>query len=293
MRWYYPILAAPIQVFFYLPLFVLYRFSDVIYVLMYYVIGYRRKVVRTNLTNAFPHYSTGKIIQIEKAYYKYMVDLIFETLKLISFTPKQLLGRMTFDEESTKLFHDRAKQNKSCIMVLGHLGNWEWGGQAFGCLTNLHVTGIYHPLSSPFFEWLTYKFRSRYATRMIPMSTVLKVMMKEQNEFRITAFIADQTPLPEHAYWVNFLNQDTPVFTGTEKLAKRFNQSVIYAGCVKNGRGRYHVTFELITDNPAEFKEEELTQIHTAMLERDIIKQPEIWLWSHKRWKHKRNPNNT
>ncbi len=130
--------------------------------------------------------------------------------------------------------------------------------------------------------------RSRFGTRMIPMKSAFKQMLAHRNELTATVFLADQTPMPENAYWTTFLNQDTPVFKGTEIIAKKLNYPVVYCYVKKIKRGFYEIHAETLVENPAATKEGEISEMHTRRLEKDIIANPETWLWSHKRWKHKR-----
>lgn len=287
MKWFYPIIAAPIYIIFALPLFVLYGLSNFVYVILYDVVGYRKKVVFQNLRNSFPQKTEAELQAIAKRYYKHMVDVIIETLKLSTLSNAELKKRVVF--KNTEIITQLQQQNKSYLFVLGHMGNWEWSGQSFSVNNLGPLYGLYHPLASPFFDWLMIKLRTRFELKLIPMQQVLRHMVGYKNTFTGTAFIADQTPSKENAYWVNFLHQDTPVFIGTEKIAKRFNYPVVYASCQKIARGYYQITFILITDNPALHPDGWITEQHTALLEQDIVNQPHIWLWSHRRWKHKRS----
>ena len=190
--------------------------------------------------------------------------------------------------QQLKIFDDLANKKQSYIFVLGHYGNWEWATLTFPLYSNTPLHGLYHPLSNAYFDKLIYKSRTRFGTNMYPMQRVIKEMLSYKHEVTATAFIADQTPPPEGAYWMNFLNQDTPVFVGTEKIAQKFNYPVIYI-CVKRvKRGYYEIDAEVLAENPKELVYGVITERHTKRLEQDIIAQPETWLWSHKRWKHKR-----
>ncbi|MCU0423653.1 MAG: lysophospholipid acyltransferase family protein [Bacteroidia bacterium] len=286
MRWYYPIAAAPIYLVTLLPFPILYGISNALCFILYRILGYRVKVVRKNLTQSFPLLSDEQRLLIEKKYYLHLTDTIVESLKLFSMSSSSLMKRVKFHQ--VELFEEYYKSNQSCVLVLGHLGNWEWGGQAFqSTYPHLNLFGIYHPLNNQFFDWFMKRSRTRFGGGLIPMQQVIRDMVKLKSKFTVTAFIADQTPSgADSAYWLNFLNQPTPVFVGTEKLASKFNYPVIYAHLIKPKRGYYHVHFELITSAPQSTSTGEITKKHTQLLEQDIINQPEIWLWSHRRWKH-------
>lgn len=287
MKWYYPIIALPIYLLFSLPLWALYGLSTFLFWILYYLIGYRKKVVRENLKKSFPQKHQTELLLIEKQYYKHMVDVIIETLKLTTISKRQLMQRVSF--KNLELIEQLKKENRSYVFVLGHQGNWEWCGPAFALHQVSTLYGIYHPLSNRFFDWLMVNIRTRHGMKLVPMSQVMRSMNKLKVEFAGLAFIADQTPLPETAYWTNFLHQDTPVFVGTEKLAKRFNFPVIYASNQKVKRGYYQIEFKLLSNNPAQTNEGWITTEHTKMLETDINQNPSYWLWSHRRWKHKRS----
>ena len=286
MKWYYPVVALPIYLLFSLPLWMLYGLSTLLYGVMYHVVGYRKNVVRNNLNNAFPQKSQKELLAIEREYYKHMVDVIVETLKLTTISAKALQKRVVF--KNPELVKSIMDSGQSFVFVLGHQGNWEWSGPAYATLNIGELNGIYHPLSNAFFNWLIIKIRSRHGLKLVAMSQVMRVMAGFKHKPSGMAFIADQTPMPETAYWTTFLNQDTPVFVGTEKIARRFNYPVVYASNKKVKRGHYEIEFRIITNTPAETPEGWITEQHTQLLQQDIINQPAYWLWSHKRWKHQR-----
>jgi len=193
-----------------------------------------------------------------------------------------------FTPEAKALFDKMAAENKSIILVMGHLGNWEWAGNTFSLQLKQQLYVIYHPISNKYFDWLMFKMRSRFGTKLIPMKDTFREMLENRAELNATAFIADQTPAPESAYWTTFLNQDTPVFKGTELIARKINYPVVYATVKRLKRGYYEMHAEVLCETPKATSEGEISELHTRKLERDIIAQPEVWLWSHRRWKHKR-----
>lgn len=286
MKWYYPILSAPLYLLLALPLRVLYVLSDLVYFILFYAAGYRKKVVYSNLKNAFPGKSEQELNLIAKKFYRHMVDVVFETLKLATISKEELLKRLVFT--NYEVIDQFKARNQSFVFVLGHMGNWEWTGPSFSQNHPMKLYGLYHPLSNQFFDWFLYKLRTRFGVGLIPMNKLLREMVKLKNECCAIAFIADQTPSSENAYWINFLHQDTPVFLGTEKIARRFNYPVVYASASKPARGRYVYTFKVITSEPNNTQEGFITKEHTRLLEEDIKATPHIWLWSHRRWKHKR-----
>ncbi|HXS37283.1 MAG TPA: lysophospholipid acyltransferase family protein [Flavipsychrobacter sp.] len=271
-----------------LPFPVLYLLSDFFYFILYYGLGYRKDVVLANLHNAFPDKSQVEIKKISKQYYRYLCDLFLETFKTLTISKKKMLRHLYFSPGAKSLFEKLAAENKSIILVMGHLGNWEWAGNSFSLLCNHQLYVIYHPLSNKKFNGLMYHMRTRFGTKLIAMKNTYKDMLANKGELNATAFIADQTPAPENAYWTTFLNQDTPVYKGTEVIARKINYPIVYANVKRVKRGQYEIFAELLVEEPAKTRDGEISELHTRKLEKDIIAQPETWLWSHKRWKHKR-----
>lgn len=274
-----------------LPFRALYLFSDLLYVILFYLIGYRKKVVTENLRNSFPQKTEQEIQQIVKSFFRYLCDLSLETFKTLTISKKTMLKHCSLTDEAQALFDKLAQEHKSIILVMGHMGNWEWGGNTFSlqCKHQLYV--IYHPIANKHFDGLMYRMRTRFGTRLIAMKNTFREMLANRGGLNATAFIADQTPQPNNAHWMTFLNQDTPVFKGTEVIAKKLNIPVVYANVRKVKRGYYRIYAEILVANPESTGENEITELHTRRLERDIVAQPETWLWSHRRWKHKRPVN--
>ena len=182
------------------------------------------------------------------------------------------------------------EQGQSLIVVLGHYGNWELVGAAYAMLPYHKLYVIYHPLKNQYFERLMVHMRTRLGNGLYPMKKSSQIMRSNQDELTITAFIADQTPRPERGYWMEFLNQDTPVFRGTSKMAKELNYPVLYISIQRPKRGQYELHAELLVDKDTNMTEDEITELHTRRLEKDIRSQAEIWLWTHRRWKHGEAP---
>jgi KDO2-lipid IV(A) lauroyltransferase len=266
----------------------LYALSDLVYIFLYYILSYRKKVVLQNLRNAFPEKSATEINRISKDFYSYLCDLFLETFKTLTISPQAMVRHCKFSEETKSIFSNINKEGKSAILVLGHLGNWEWAGNTFSLICDQQLYVIYHPLANKHFNGLMHKMRTRFGTKLIAMNDTFRTMASLSSEVNVTAFIADQTPHPDHAYWTNFLNQDTPVFWGTEKIAKKLNYPVVYIHVKRVKRGYYEVGAEVLENNPKSTASGDISALHTQRLEQDIIADPATWLWSHKRWKHKR-----
>ena len=171
---------------------------------------------------------------------------------------------------------------------MGHLGSWELGGAYFSQLPVHQLYVIYHPLANQHFERLFYRMRTRLGAKLYPMKDTFRGMLKNRGEVTATAFIADQTPSPDNAHWKTFMNQQTAVFKGTEIIARKLDYPVIYMSVIREKRGLYKLHCELLAEHPKQLADNEITEMHTRRLQQDIYKYPETWLWSHRRWKHKR-----
>ncbi|MBK9175604.1 MAG: lysophospholipid acyltransferase family protein [Flavobacteriales bacterium] len=270
-----------------LPFPLLYLLSDGIYFLLYRLLRYRKTVVITNLRKSFPEKSQAEINAIASRFYRWFCDLTLETLKTLTIGPPAVRSRVAF--EGLDILEGYANKKQSVILVLGHFGNWELAGARYSqekTIPQLYV--IYHPLQNLGFDRLMHHMRTRHGTKLYTMRETNKSMIRDRHLLTATAFIADQTPAPERAYWMTFLNQDTPVFFGTEALARKLGYPVIYISITRPRRGYYRMVVETLVSEPRNTKEGEITEVHTRRLERDIQEHPELWLWTHRRWKHKR-----
>ncbi len=273
-----------------LPYWWLYRFSDLLFIIVYHIIGYRKKIVITNLKNAFPEKEDRELRRIQFEFYQYFCDLIVETLKSLTISSYSLRKRITFrDKEVFQKYYD---QNQSILIVMGHWGNWELGGARFAIepLHKLYV--VYHPLHNKYFNQLVYKMRTRMGNGLYSMKDTLRCMIRDKGKLTATAFIADQTPSPKGAYWTTFLNQDTPVFTGPGKIARKFGYPVVYVSIRRKQRGQYEVIHEDLINDPSNTEANIIVERFMKRLELDIQKMPEAWLWTHRRWKHQRDRSN-
>ncbi|WP_432714533.1 lysophospholipid acyltransferase family protein [Pedobacter sp.] len=269
-----------------LPLPVLYGISSTIYYILYYVSGYRRKVVRENLVNSFPEKTMTEIISIEKAYYKYLCNLIVEIIKMPHLSKKELEKRYKF--KNLELIEDRLLNGESVIACSAHYGNWEWGMLAFGLNLSETKYVIYKPLNNEVFNKWFYELRARFGNTPIAMKQTLRTVAGSRKLTSVFCFASDQTPVRDPAnYWLNFLHQPTMVFSGAEKIAVQTNRPVFYLKVDVVKRGYYEVTCVPIAEHPKETREHEITAAQFKILEDHIHAAPQYWLWSHRRWKHK------
>ncbi len=273
-----------------LPFWILFGLSNVLYYIIFYVFSYRKKVVLDNLRKSFPEKSEREINKISKEFYRHFCDIIFETIKLLTISIPEFKKRCALNQEDLDLFNHFFNKQQSFVGVMGHCGNWEWAAIAHQFYFKSLITGVYHPLSNKNFDSFMLKLRGRLGGNIIPMSRVYKelLILREKKIMNTLGLIADQTPPPESAYWTKFLNQDTAIFFGAEKIAKKFDYPVIFLSNKKVKRGYYQLSAHIITENPKKMNDGEITELHVKQLEKDINSQPFNWLWSHKRWKHKK-----
>jgi len=268
-----------------LPWRILYCISDFLALVLYFVVGYRKKVVYENLKNSFPEKSKKEITKIIIQYYRHISDIIIETICEEKIIPN-LIQHINFKERELidRLYHS----GKSIMFVGGHLGNWEWVGLSGQTLGPFKAKGVVKPLSSKFFNDYVDNLRNKYSSGTIPFKQTLRVMIQHKAEQFIYMLAIDQTPhRDEIRYWVDFLNQPTPVFLGTEKIAKALDMPIVFFNCYRLKRGRYEIALTLITETPKLTEEFEITNKIFSTLEQVIITRPYNWLWSHRRWKYK------
>ena len=275
-----------------LPLRVLYVMADILYVLVYRIIGYRLKVVRRNLKASFPDKLNEELERSEKEFYHFFCDYIVETIKLLHISDEEMQKRMVF--ENVDLVKDLMKDGNSGLMFLGHYCNWEWVPSL-----NLHFRNdkctlgeIYKPLRSKAVDRIFLKIRGRFGSVAIPKNDTLRsiITLNREGEQMLVGFMADQTPSGNSIhYWTNFLNQDTPVFNGVERIAKKTGFSVTYLDMQRIKRGYYVGTIRLVSADPKSEPEDAITEKYIRMMEASILRNPACWLWTHKRWKIRRD----
>ncbi len=270
-----------------LPLRCLYLLSDLFFLLVYYVIRYRRKVVLRNLRNSFPEKTEKERLQIARKFYQFVCDLFIETIKMTNTSAVEMRRHIYY--KNPEILDELYKKKKHIFIATGHYGNWEWLA-ALKQPPQYYPVTLYKPLTNKLFDKFFYNMRSKYGTYVVSMNDTLRVITRLLREGKIImmGFLSDQSPRgKEVQYWMSFLNQETPVFLGIEKLAKRYNTAVLYYEIRRVRRGYYEVDITVITENAAETGDKEITNQHVKLLEETIRRNPQYWLWSHKRWKHK------
>ncbi|MES2139792.1 MAG: lysophospholipid acyltransferase family protein [Bacteroidota bacterium] len=280
----YYLVIIPISL---LPFPLLYALSDGLYILFYFMLGYRKKVVLQNIRNSFPDKTEKEHIEICKKFYRHFCDLVVESLKTFTISEKEVLKRVIcINPELIDKYFD---QKRSVIIAGGHYNNWEIFAVAVDALIKHKTVGIYKPLSNKYFDDKMRSTRGKYGLEMISTKDVKTFFDTHINVLTATIFGTDQSPSnPNNAYWMKFLNQDTGVLFGAEKFAKEYNYPVVYGRLNKLKRGHYSLDFTDVTDTPKETAYGEITEKITLLLEKDIQAIPQYWLWTHRRWKHKR-----
>lgn len=270
-----------------LPLTVLYRLSDFLYLFLYRGLGYRKKVVLSNLRNSFPNKSALEIKGIADEFYRFFFDLMVETIRLFSMPKDELLERCTVND--IDVFDRFAQNGQHVIIAGGHYCNWELAAMSI-CHQIPHTgVAIYHPLKNKFLNDKLQKSRSRFGMEMVRTKDVKSFYPDNHQRTIATIFGTDQAPSNAHnAYWTMFLNQETPIFWGTERYAKQYNCPVIFLKVTRLKRGYLQVNAELVCTDSQAMPEGEITEAHTQILEKIIRARPEYWLWTHRRWKRTR-----
>jgi len=269
-----------------LPLSALYILADGAYLLLYFVFGYRRKVVRENLLNALPDKTLEEILVIEKRFYRYLASLVFEVIKMGNISKKEIERRFIFKNKAQ--VQEYLDRGESVLVCSAHYGNWEWGTLGIGLNFSADHYPIYKPLTNPVFDTWFKKVRSKFGNKLIAMRQTMRALQASKDKPSIFSFGNDQAPSKDEShYWTNFMHQPSSVQLGIEKIAKRTNQPIFYFKINVLKRGFYEVNCVPLCLNPAGTAEFEITEMHTRFLEEIIRAKPEYWLWSHKRWKYK------
>ncbi len=276
-----------VLVFKIIPFQVLYWKADFLNFLLYRVFKYRVKVVRKNLKNSFPEKTVEELRQIEKAFYKNLSQITVESLKGFSMSPEQLKAHYkVVNPEVLQAFYDKGQ---SVIGVGSHFANWEWGVLAFGLQFPHKCIGFYKPLSNSYIDDYIKKSRAVWGMHLKSIRETAFSFEEKQERPSIYIMIGDQNPSNiKKAHWVDFLNQDTACLHGIDLYSRLYNYPVIYGEVQRIKRSYYEVKISVLTENPREYKEGEITMLVMKHLESIIRKKPQDWLWSHKRWKHKK-----
>lgn len=287
MLYYYTILLL-VKILSHIPFRILYVLSDLLFFPFYFIIRYRRRIVRKNLTESFPNKNIDEIIQIEKRFYHFFIDIVFESCKLISITPEEMKKRMRFT--NIKMVNDMLMKGKSVSVFLGHYGNWEWiSSIGLWLYKDAIAVQIYHKLRDTSMDKIMKRLRERMGNIGVDMYKTVRFIAEDttDNKPYIIGFIADQSPKRrEVKYFLQFLNHQVPVLTGTEKVTKHFGYNAVFLSMKRVKRGYYECEFISLHDDPESLPDFELTNLYFQRLEHEIQQHPEFYLWTHNRFKY-------
>lgn len=272
-----------------LPFWVLYLISDALYLVAGRLVRYRHRVIWNNLKSSFPEKSEQELLVIERGFYRWFCDYLVETIKLMTMSRRQLMKRMTFT--GMEEFNQILSEGQSVAVYLGHLGNWEWITALPYWAPGSLCCQLYHPLENEYFDRLFKFVRERQGALCIPMQESLRKIIRFSREGRplVVGYISDQTPFWWNIHhWVDFLHHDTPVLTGAERIVRHTGQAFVYGDVTRVGRGHYNCEMRVIRRETRGLPDYEITDLYFKELEKSVRRQPEIYLWSHNRWKRTR-----
>ncbi|MBU4537980.1 MAG: lysophospholipid acyltransferase family protein [Weeksellaceae bacterium] len=269
-----------------LPLKVLYLFSDLIFFVIYILVGYRKTVVSENLKNSFPHKTAGERNKIQRKFYLNFSDYIVETLKSFTVSSNEL--RVRVQHINQDVFHEAKAENKNVILLAGHIFNWEWFNALATIIPQENCFPVYRRVQSSFWEERIKAIRNRFGNEALEAKEVIRHIFKNKNDGNsVYMFVADQTPhVSEVTYGLNFLNQKTPAFIGYDKLSTRMDLAFVFCEMKKVKRGYYQINYYRIYPDGEKFVEHEVVKKFHKLLENTINKRPDNYLWSHRRWKY-------
>ena len=271
-----------------LPFRLLYLFSDFVFFLVYRIVKYRKKTVRQNLALALPHLSREERNEIEKIFYHHMCDMFLEMIKTLTISKKEIEKRFVFT--NLEVYKDLEKKNKSIALLCAHYASYEWV-VSMNRYISFKGYGIYKKIANKYFDKLVHDIRSKFKANLITTKETASRIEKNYNEgvLSLYGFASDQSPREDKIIcWEHFMGVETPIHTGAEMLAKKYDMNVIFLKTKKIKRGYYEGTFELMAENPKETDRFEISKDFIKRVEKQIYEAPEYYLWTHKRWKHRR-----
>lgn len=280
----YYLILLPIS---WLPHFLLYRVSDFLKLIIFYIVPYRKDIVWSNLERSFPDKTVKELKAIRHQYYRHLCDLVLESVKNFSISNKTANERMKC--LNPELPNSYFEKGKSIVFCGGHQNNWEMWAVCMNTQVKHQLLGIYKRIKDPFFEKVMYRTRAKFGLRLVSTTEVSPAMQAQDKELTASLFLFDQSPRdPKRAHWVHFLNQDTACYYGPEKYAREYDTPVLFGHIRKVKRGYYETWFEVVSDSPRSLKTGAIIDKIHGILEKDINSEPAHWLWSHRRWKHSR-----
>lgn len=271
-----------------LPFRLLYLFSDFVYLIVYYAIGYRKKTVRGNLAIALPHLSDEERLIIEKKSFRHLCDMFLEMIKTMTISNEEISKRFVFT--NIEVFKNLEAQEKSIAIMMAHYASYEWA-ISMNAYVNFSAFAIYKKIANPYFDKLVRDIRSRFKATLITTKETIPVIVNnnKNDELCIYGFASDQSPkISSTFHWQKFMGIEVPVHTGAEMLSKKYDMNVVFLKVKKIKRGYYQASVEVLSDNTKEVANYEITDKFLKLVEKQILEAPEYYLWTHKRWKHGR-----
>lgn len=274
------------KILFILPTHFFYALSSIIAWFLAHVIRYRKKVIEENIQKSFPHFTKKEVQIIKNQFYQNLTDQFLEMLIMASESYDWINKRYEIDVNHLNQLYD---ENRSVLMVLGHQFNWEWGLWLLTKKTPFHVQGVYMPIKNSYINRWLVKIRSKYGAEMVPANNVRTLIKPPVNKPTLTLIIGDQSPANlDRCLWTNFLNQETAFINAYEKIAMKRKMAVVFIEVIKKSQGNYKTPYFVFTKDASQLKPNELVMNFVRFLENSIKKNPSNWLWSHRRWKHKK-----
>jgi len=271
-----------------LPLRILYGLSGLFYLIGYRLLGYRKKVVRQNLERSFPGKAPAEITAIMHRFYQHFFDTLIESMRGLTMPRSGYLKRIPLT--NPEILEPYFREGRSVMVVAGHFNNWEWAAQGLSVQISHQMAAVYKPLRNAFFNDLVQNTRLRFGMKLINQHESARWVIQHRNETIAYFLLSDQSPtFAKKVHWTTFLNQDTAVFMGAERIAQRFDMPLFFVKVHDRGRGHYAMTLELLEEQSTAQPEGALTELHVRKLEDEIQAHPEAWLWTHKRWKRRRS----
>ena len=270
-----------------LPMRILFMISDVLYVITYYIIGYRKKIVRSNLKLCFPNKSDQELLALEKKSFQHFIDVFMELIKSFTMTEKEMSKRLSIT--NPELLDAYYEQNKSVIFLSGHYANWEWVSFIVERSLNYHMSVVYKQLSNNYFDRIIKKTRIKFGVKFVPSKEFYPEILTnlKNNKIQAYGFLADQNPRWEKIkYWGNFMGAEVPIIVGPETIARKLDLPVFYFQTERVKRGVYQSTFILLEKEPKQAPLYQLTNKYMQELEKQIRKAPEFYFWTHRRFRH-------
>lgn len=270
-----------------LPFYAIYLISDIVFYLLYYLIGYRKKVVLANLELVFPKNTIAQNKKIRKGFYRHLCDMFLEMIKTMGISENELQRRFTF--KNIEVIKDLESRNRSIMTFFPHYASWEWT-TALDSQIQCKGHAIYQPLNNKYFDKLVRQIRGKFGTRLISTRETPKVVKtnKKNNILSIYGILSDQSPMRKKAnYWTSFMDITVPVHVGAEVLSKKLNLSAVYLKVEKVKRGHYQGTFKVLAEEPTLIADYEITDAFLKEVEKSIKEVPELYFWTHRRWKHR------